>query len=387
MKKTKLSIKPDTFLKNSGWDWTNTDISPYISDELVQVSENEADKYYQAGVELYELFIKAAEFIIKNKKYDLLDIPKGLIPLIEYTWEHDNHWHLYGRFDLSGGLNGQQIKLIEFNADTATCLPETAVVQWASLIANGLDESFQFNTVLEGLTSTFKTLKNKNPDKTPTILLSSMAGFPEDATNVSILQEAAQQAGFQTDTEFIENVEFSKSEGIFKEISQDNFEQYPYWFKLVPWEFIANDEPELLEIITELVLNNKLIVINPAYTLIFQSKGLLKILWDLFPNHLLLLETKFEPLYGQKSVKKVFFGREGANVQFISSYGTALTNSNGEYSHQKAVYQAFTEFLSDEKGDFYQAGLFFSSEPCGLGFRKGREIIDNTASFCGHHIV
>ena len=37
-----------------------------------------------------------------------------------------SNWHLYGRFDLSGGLDGKPIKLIEFNADTATCIPETA---------------------------------------------------------------------------------------------------------------------------------------------------------------------------------------------------------------------------------------------------------------------
>ena len=164
-------------------------------------------------------------------------------------------------------------------------------------------------------------------------------------------------------------------------------QNFRYGFKLVPWEFIAYDEPELLEILTELILSKKLTVLNPAYTLIFQSKGLLKILWQLYPNHPLLLNTQFEPIYGEKSVRKVFFGREGANVSFISPYGTKLTNSIGDYESEHAVYQSFTNFNRDPLGNYYQAGVFFSNIPCGLGFRKGGEIIDNKASFCGHIIL
>jgi glutathionylspermidine synthase len=387
MLNTKLLNTPNTFLQNSGWDWTNNDTSPYIANELIQITDNEANAYYNAAENLYEMYIKAAEHVIKTKAYSSLGIPASLIKLIEFSWENDNHWHLYGRFDLAGGLDGQPIKLIEFNADTATCLPETAVIQWASLMANNLAESQQFNNVLESLTETFITIKNQNPSFEPNILFSTMAGFPEDNTNIAILQEAAQQAGFQTDTEYIDQVEFSKLEGIFKQNQDGDFINYPFWFKLVPWEFIANDEPELLEIITQLVSNKQLIVLNPAYTLLFQSKAILKVLWDLFPNHPLLLETKFEPIYGIKSVKKVFFGREGANIQIISSYGTAISNSIGEYENQPSIYQAYTPFNRDETGEYVQAGVFFSSQPCGLGFRKGNEILDNSASFSGHHII
>jgi glutathionylspermidine synthase len=387
MKKTLLSFEPNAFLQNSGWTWTNNDLAPYISNELIQVTEAEADNYYKAADTLYEMYIKAAEWVIRTKNYDQLGIPKNIIPLVEYSWENEEHWHLYGRFDLSGGIDGFPIKLIEFNADTATCLPETAIIQWASLMANNLSETLQFNTVFESLTATFENIKKLNPNFEPAILFSSMKGFPEDDTNISILQEAAQKAGFQTDIDFIENIEFSTKEGIFKRNERNEFENFPFWFKLVPWEFIAWDEPDLLEILTELVLSKKLIVLNPAYTLLFQSKGILKILWDLYPNHPLLLETKNEPIYGQKSVKKVLFGREGANVQLISTFGNPITESIGDYTNQPSIYQAHTNFLRDNNGEYIQAGVFYSSEPCGLAFRKGGEIINNQAFFCGHIIV
>lgn len=387
MKKTHLTNLPTDFLQNSGWNWTTNSLSPYISNELIEVTENEAAAFQKAGEELYKLFIEAAEWVIRTKNYEQIGIPENMIPLIEYSWEHDNHWHLYGRFDLSGGLDGQPIKLIEFNADTATCIPETAIIQWACLMANGFEENKQYNSLFETLVETFRKLKTMNSNLAPKILFSGMEGSPEDNTNIEILFEAAKSAGFEVAIEYIENIEFSKEEGIFIEKENGEFENYPFWFKLIPWEFIAWDEPDLLEILQELVKKQQIIILNPAYTLLFQSKGLLKILWDLNPNHPLLLETKFEPIYGQKSVKKVMFGREGANVQFISGYGTPLSNSIGEYQNQLAVYQAYTDFLKNEKGSFLQAGLFYSGESCALGFRAGGEIIDDTAMFCGHIIA
>lgn len=386
MKKTKLLNAPTTFLQNSGWNWTTADLNPYISNELIEVTELEADNYFNAAEKLYEMYIKAAEWVVKTKNYDQLGIPKNIIPLIEYTWEKENHWHLYGRFDFSGGIDGLPIKLIEFNADTATCLPETAIIQWASLMTNNLAEKQQFNTLFESLVATFKKIKEENSNLEPSLLFSSMSGFPEDETNLSILFEAAKEAGFQVDSEFIENVEFSKEEGIFKINESEEYQNFSFWFKLIPWEFIAWDEPELLEILTHLVLDKKIVVLNPAYTLLFQSKGILKVLWDLYPNHPLLLETKNDPIYGEKSVKKVLFGREGANVQIISGFGTPLSTSVGEYGQQSSIFQKYTDFPKDENGNHIQAGVFYSSEPSALSFRVGGEIIDNTASFCGHII-
>jgi glutathionylspermidine synthase len=40
----------------------------------------------------------------------------------------------------------------------------------------------------------------------------------------------------------------------------------------------------------------------------------------------------------------------------------------------------------DDGGNYYQAGVFYVRESCGLGFRKGGKILDNTAQFCGHLI-
>ena len=289
----KLNISPTHTLQNAGWEWMlGENTLPYITDEMVIVSEKEAENYYEAVNQLYEMYIEAAQYVVENELFAEIGIPENLIKLVKYSWENDNHWHLYGRFDLSGGLDGKPIKLIEFNADTATCIPETAVVQWASLKANGLDESSQFNTLYEALVEQLKEVKRQNPVLTPTLLISTMEGFPEDDTNMQVLGEAALEAGFEVAFEHIENVEFSPVEGIFKQSEEDgSFTRYDFWFKLVPWEYIGWDEPELAGILTKLIYDKKVIILNPAYTLLFQSKGILKVLWQLFPNHPLLLAT------------------------------------------------------------------------------------------------
>jgi glutathionylspermidine synthase len=388
MKFKDLPISPEQSLNNIGWDWMlGENTLPYITKEMVVISENDAEKYYEATNNLYEMYIEAAQNVVDNERFTELGIPENLIELVKYSWENDSNWHIYGRFDLSGGLDGKPIKLIEFNADTATCIPETAVVQWASLKANSLDESQQFNTLYETLVSKFKELHLQNPNFQKTLLISTMKDFPEDDTNMQVLGEAAKEAGFEMAFEYIENVEFSAIEGIYKQNPSDgSFTKYDYWFKLIPWEYIGWDEPELSEILTQIVVNNKAIILNPAYTLLFQSKAILKVLWELYPNHPLLLQTSDKPILGKTCVEKVLFGREGANVTIVSESGLKQDSTEGEYDEQNTVFQVFTEFLQDSEENYYQAGVFFVGEACGLGYRRGGKILDNKAQFCGHLI-
>ncbi|PLY11625.1 MAG: glutathionylspermidine synthase, partial [Sulfurimonas sp.] len=126
---------------------------------------------------------------------------------------------------------------------------------------------------------------------------------------------------------------------------------------------------------------------NPAYTLLFQSKGMLKILYDLFPDSPYLLKTSFEPLEGVKHVEKSVFGREGANIKIFSSDKKLLNQQDGPYGNYKKVYQEYVELNMDESGAKYQAGVFFAYEACGLSFRKGEEIMNNMSKFVGHFIA
>ncbi|WAC10177.1 glutathionylspermidine synthase family protein [Dyadobacter pollutisoli] len=381
-----LAEHPGHVLKNTGWEWMlGTDTTDYVVSDMVVISETQASLYYEAANTLYDMLVEAGQYAIDHDLFKEMGIPENLIELIKLSWEDDRQAHLYGRFDLAGGIDDEPVKLIEFNADTATCIPETAVVQWAHLRMNDLDDSSQFNTVYETLVSQFQYIKEINADLNPSILFSTMRGSAEDDTNVAVLTEAAKDAGFDTDFAFVDDVEFSNNEGIFmQDPVTGNFTRFDFWFKLVPWEYIGDDEPELGAVLTDIVKSRKAVILNPAYTLLFQSKYILKILWDLYPYHPLLLQTERYAIPHKKSVSKVLFGREGANVSILEKGGEVSESVEGEYENQRRIYQEYQTFPTDTAGNSYQAGVFFVGEACGLGFRRGGKILDNTAQFVGH---
>jgi glutathionylspermidine synthase len=383
---------PNQIFESLGWDYYISESAKnYLVKKLVVISAAERDAFYEAGNRLYQMLIETGEFILKNNLLTALGIPKNLHEIIRSTWEDDRHLHLFGRFDFAGGVDGLPLKMLEFNADTPTSLPETAIIQWAQLKANNLPEEQQFNFVLEALTDNFRRLRELNPDREAAILFSTMRDAPEDDNNVQLLTEAAKEAGFETAFQYVDEVVFAEKEGIFANNNDGSYQYFPFWFKLVPWEYIADEEPELCKILTEINQRDLTIVLNPAYTMIFQSKAIMKYLYDLFPNEPLLLETSMkEPIgrFNYPYVKKVLFGREGANVSIHNEIGIPTEMRDGDYANQAAVYQEFATLAQDEDGQFCQAGVFFAFEACGLGFRRSEgRIMDNGAQFLGHLVV
>ena len=387
----KLNSINDETLEEIGFTWhTDTNGTKYISNELVEVTQKETEAYYETANTIYDMYIEAAEYVIDNNLFFDLGIPFNLIESIKKSWENDVHWHIYGRFDLAGGIDGQGIKLIEFNADTPTALFETALLQWAILKSNNMDEKRQFNNVYEAIRENFKRLITLFDDTDKfedlydgwKILFSCVEGNDEEEATTKLLQQMATDAGFVTKFEFLQNVKFDE-DGVY---DSDDI-NYEYWFKLYPWEDIAVDEPELATTLTNIIQNQKAIILNPAYTLLFQSKGMMAILYELFPDSPYLLKTSFEPLQGIKQVKKPVFGREGANTSIIDTDGITITQTEGPYENYKKVYQEYVEFPKDVHNAKYQAGVFFAYESCGLSFRKGGNILDNMSKFVGHVLI
>ncbi len=391
MKLQPIKVPDNKFLEEIGFFWhTDPDNTPYVASEIVEITSDEADAYYEAANELYEMYTEAGEYVIENELFHEVGIPFNLVEAVKMSWDNDVHWHLYGRFDFAGGIDGKPIKLIEFNADTPTSLFETSILQWAMLKLNNMEESHQFNNLYEALGDNFKRLITMEENVEDfderyegwKILFSSVRDNEEEESTVKLLQTIASEAGYETEFAYIDEVEFSGEEGVFyKDVN------YEYWFKLIPWEDIAIEESDLAMLLTEIMENQKAIILNPAYTLMFQSKAFMKILWDLYPNHPLLLETSFDPLEGKAQVEKRIFGREGANTVIVDENHKVMAETDGEYGEFGVIYQEYVELPKDENGESYQAGVFFAYEGCGLSYRRGGLILDNYSKFVGHRVV
>lgn len=385
----KIRELPEKYFHQKGWkyflgegeDWE------YFVPELIALSRKECTAYADAAKELYKMCQRAAAHVIEHDRWEELHIPKNMVNLIKFSWQDAHQEHLIGRFDLAGGIDGLPIKMIEFNADTPTILVESAEIQREQLRINEIDTKDQFNQLNESLEQQFKRIADLNEDLHPSILVTTM-GFVEDDCNADIIANAARKAGFpEVHQCHLHQVEFSPEEGIFVQVGRDEYQQFDYWFKIVPWEYLAYEEPELLRILESIIIRRLAVVFNPPYTLIYQSKGFMKILWELNPGHPLLLETSNQPLSHQAQVKKVVFGREGENIQVLSDSGKVLEKSEGDFGHYPSVYQAFAEMPKDENDYIYQAGVYVTNEPSCLSFRRIDGLIhDEDSEFVGHYI-
>ena len=103
-------------------------------------------------------------------------------------------------------------------------------------------------------------------------------------------------------------------------------------FKLYPWEWLIH-EP-----FAQFIPKAKTQFIEPAWKMILSNKGILAILWDLFPGHPNLLPAFFDEPNGMfEYVKKPLLSREGANVT-VHTMKEHL-ESSGEYGAEGYVFQ------------------------------------------------
>ena len=244
----------------------------------IQITQAEADNYYHATNELYDMYVEAAEHIIENDLFFEVGVPFNLVEAIKKSWENDVHWHICGNFIFSGGYEKKPLRLVGFEADT----PSDIVT-----ISQEQPDADQFNEVYEKISTNFKRLITLDEDMSLfeerydgwKILFSAPDDDIEKEKSARFLEHLAKEAGFETGFCYLHEVNFSE-DGIFD--SEDN--EYEYWFKNYNWSEMASQEPELVTTLSEIMKNQKAIILNPAYTAIFESQGIIDILQKLYPD-------------------------------------------------------------------------------------------------------
>jgi glutathionylspermidine synthase len=150
-------------------------------------------------------------------------------------------------------------------------------------------------------------------------------------------------------------------------------------FKLYPWEWMWHEE------FAAHLDRDPVRFLEPTWKMLLSNKGLLPILWELFPDHPNLLpayETA-APL-GRRYVRKPKLSREGANVAWIES-GIAVEETGGDYGEEGFVFQAPAD-LPEFDGQRAVCGVWIvDHEPAGLGIREDtRRITGNLSRFVPH---
>jgi glutathionylspermidine synthase len=316
---------------------------------------------------LHHLCIEAAGAVIERGWWARLAIPEAAVPAILRSWERDD-FSLYGRFDLVFDGTGEP-RMLEYNADTPTALVEAAVAQWFWLQDTRPDAD-QFNSLHERLIEAWRRWAGT------TIHFSSVKDMPEDEQTVLYLRDTCEQAGVATRSVFVEDIGWDPRQRGFVDLDGVRL---THCFKLYPWEWLWAEEfsPHLAD--------EPVRFIEPAWKMLLSNKGLLPVLWELFPGHPNLLpayETA-EPL-GGRHVRKPKLGREGGNVTWIDG-GIAVEETDGTYGGEGYVYQE-PAAVPDFDGNHPILGAWVvDHEPAGLGIREDtRRITGNFSRFVPH---
>ena len=357
------------------------------SDMLI-ISQEEADAYYVAAERCFRDVDSAAEYFIASRRLDELGIPDYAVPVIERTYrEYIRHPHMLGRFDFAGGLAGLPIKLLEFNADTPFSIFEVSSLQYALARYHELDpDHFQYNSLFEQLRDFFAELLPAHAGRG---VLFTNAADGEDDLNTFIIKDAAKHAGLTGTCLHWTDVCIDRDHGL---CSVDKSGAYIHkifhlMIKMVPWDLLfLEDERMARELLRSMERDPGLVVCNPPYAAVYQSKALLAHVQRLFPENPHFLPAASTPLPDVAQVAKPIWGREGRNIT-IWENGQAVTRTDGFYARQPLIYQQKAALVCDGT-HYYQAGVFISAEvPCGLGFRRGPSPIITTDDAMIGHIV
>jgi glutathionylspermidine synthase len=126
--------------------------------------------------------------------------------------------------------------------------------------------------------------------------------------------------------------------------------------------------------------------IEPPWKMLLSNKGLLPVLWELFPDHPNLLPA-FDtpsPFLGGNYVRKPKLSREGANVRIVEA-GVTQEENEGEYGEEGFIYQGLAPIPSFNGNRPVLGAWIVNHEACGLGVREDtRRITGNLSRFIPH---
>ena len=326
-----------------------------------ELTADEVDMLDTTTQELHGLCMEAAAYAIRHDAHEVLGIPPAMWTVVLASWRRRDP-SIYGRMDLRwDGTSPPQ--LLEYNADTPTALFEAAVVQW-DWMRTAQPGADQFNSIHETLIAAWGGLKDR-----ATVHFTCMADQAEDRGTLDYLRDTAMQAGLAAPYIAIYQIGWDG-----RHFVDNDARRIGAVFKLYPTDWMLTEEFGAHMGAADTLW------IEPPWRLMLASKGMLALLWQLFPGHKNLLPAYRSPgLCGGPELAKPLFGREGAN---ISAPGLVTP---GPYTEAARVYQAYRE-LPQVGGSYPVFGTWVvGARACGLGVREDdTPITRDTSRFVPH---
>ena len=327
-----------------------------------EFSSVQIDALSDATAEIERICLLACAAAVAGHRHAVLGIPEAVWPLVVRSWQRREP-SLDGRLDLSWDGVGPP-KLLEYNADTPTALYEAAVVQWDWLqgVWPGAD---QFNSIYERLVAAWPGMGLPG-----TVHFASMRDNFEDKAAIDYLRDTALQAGLQVPYIVVEDIGWNGT--VFTSLNEEPIRAI---FKLYPWEWLLHDR------FGSHVARASTRWFQPAWRLLLSRKGLLALLWEMFPDHPnLLVASRMPGQSGGPEIAKPVFGRKGANI-IAPGFTT-----DGPYTGSATVYQAYREPPCFGGRHPVIGSWIVTGQAAGIGIREdATPITQNTSQFVPHY--
>jgi glutathionylspermidine synthase len=351
----------------------HTGDGPYWDEQVYYRFTAEQIDLLEATTEaLHGLCLEAVETIIQRDWFDRLGISRHYADWIAASWQQHAPT-LYGRFDLCYDGHAPP-KLLEYNADTPTALLEASVIQWYWL-QDCFPAADQFNSLHEQFIARWRHIIGARLDTEP-LYFTCVRDHEEDLVITEYLRDLAIQAGAATQFLYIDEIGWQPTVHRFVDLQERPIREL---FKLYPWEWLFAEEfgPHLRT-------NALSTIIEPPWKVLLSGKGLLAVLWELFPGHPNLLPATLEPPAMRRPyVRKPLFGREGEGVQIVQRPDRFAHNDGS--GTDRYVWQEYC-LLPCFDGHYPVIGSWIVGDTAaGIGIREANTpITTNTSRFVPH---
>jgi glutathionylspermidine synthase len=333
------------------------------------LQQTEVKKLCDAATEIVELMQRSAEYVIRNNLWSVLGLEQHEAQLIVSSWER-REWSLHGRFDFLLDSEGNP-KLLEYNSETALSLVETAVIQ-KNWLTDVMPANTQFNRLEESLVLAWRESGVRQ------IHCAWRPRHAEVEGTICYMAQLIRRAGIEATLMALHRMGWDSRQGRF--VDQDGA-SINHCFKIYPWAWM------LREPFAKRIPDSGCTFIEPLWRLMLGSKGILRVLSELFPDHPAVLACGISPeQLGSTYVSKPLFGHEGHNVA-IHRNGVVAETLAGDYADEAKVYQAFVESPRFD-GYLPQFGIWMvRNQPVAIGIRETRRgIITGNSAFVPHAI-
>ncbi|ANC77968.1 glutathionylspermidine synthase [Fictibacillus phosphorivorans] len=394
--------------------WADMYGQEYALYEPAEISEDAVRDARNLGERAGHILFKTASLLqsedIEDDTLQLLGFPSALNSFLRHQTPLAKT--VIGRIDSIETPEGH--KIMEFNSDTPTFIFECFKVNGLICKHHGYrdpneeKEKQLQNAVRSSILSAYRNLQKEHA---PYIVFTAHEENIEDKHTVLYLKELS---GFPSEFVPLEELVIRKGIGLFdqkgKKIDVLYRQTFPIELLIQDVDKVTNEDIGLQ--LTELVVQNKLAVINPPSAFLLQSKAILAVIWGLHEERSPYftseehewIERYFLPTYlepetflknKEKYVQKPVFGREGDTVRIFDGNGVMIDQDKHlSYDHYVSVYQkyvslpkmTFQSVKGIQKGYRMTGTFLINGKASAFGYRIGNAITDNLSYFLPSYI-